>query len=256
MPILTFTKYILQITWQPYTTQVLDALPGECRMGSEIWLARCPLICFDIVEWHYPDRVLRQFGGVQGVPGPTELRNELEKIHNKDRRGKAATNWRIEHYNYIAQWDNRENMIVNYQQSDGNDVVAANYAHWYRQITRRFVSSRKKYETNAYHPRVHRQQMMVTCLNILSYTSIVIFPYIRLTSHSFLFCRLNLCMLRTLTLTVLTWCAVYARLLCGRWEISTTRSNKVKVHHQTLHRTHLTPSTTHTKRTNGHNRRK
>jgi len=37
-------------------------LPPICLVGSVAWCAVVPLICFHVVEWHQPDRVLRQYG--------------------------------------------------------------------------------------------------------------------------------------------------------------------------------------------------
>ncbi|KAH1192871.1 Serine/threonine-protein phosphatase 7 long form [Glycine max] len=44
--------------WEPYTTTVMSALPPICLVGSVAWCAVVPLICFHVVEWHQPDRVL------------------------------------------------------------------------------------------------------------------------------------------------------------------------------------------------------
>ncbi|CAH9087355.1 unnamed protein product, partial [Cuscuta epithymum] len=58
----------LQITWMTYTTEMVEELPPAGREHYRIWRARVPLICFDIVELHLPDRVLRQFGYEQVIP--------------------------------------------------------------------------------------------------------------------------------------------------------------------------------------------
>ncbi|CAH9094915.1 unnamed protein product [Cuscuta epithymum] len=57
-----------QITWMPYTAEMFAEFPPAGREHSHIWQARVPLICFDIVELHLPDRVLRQFGFEQVIP--------------------------------------------------------------------------------------------------------------------------------------------------------------------------------------------
>ncbi|CAH9081634.1 unnamed protein product [Cuscuta europaea] len=51
-----------QITWMPYTDEILGLIPPVAREHTEIWRACVPLMCFDVVEHHFPDRVLRQFG--------------------------------------------------------------------------------------------------------------------------------------------------------------------------------------------------
>ena len=50
------------VLWQPYVGEVVDQLPDICLADQEIWRTMSPLICFDTVEWHRPERVLRQFG--------------------------------------------------------------------------------------------------------------------------------------------------------------------------------------------------
>jgi hypothetical protein len=44
-----------------------------CKRDMELWRAKVPLICYFVVEWHLPARVLRKFGksqqpDVQHVP--------------------------------------------------------------------------------------------------------------------------------------------------------------------------------------------
>ncbi|KAL7235321.1 hypothetical protein ACSBR1_018759 [Camellia fascicularis] len=55
-------------------------------------MARVPLICFDVVEWHLPDRVLRQFGRVQSVPNWCDTKWQL---HATDRRGRVGIDWSV-----------------------------------------------------------------------------------------------------------------------------------------------------------------
>ncbi|XP_020255116.1 serine/threonine-protein phosphatase 7 long form homolog [Asparagus officinalis] len=57
---------IFQMEWEPYTP-FLDHLPPICTEYPVIWRARVHLICFEIVEMHVPDRVLRQFDLAQHV---------------------------------------------------------------------------------------------------------------------------------------------------------------------------------------------
>ena len=59
-------------------------LPAISLVDQEIWRTMSPLICFDIVEWHRPERVLRQFGLQQGIPPSCSI--ELD-LHSMDRRG-------------------------------------------------------------------------------------------------------------------------------------------------------------------------
>ncbi|XP_071722709.1 serine/threonine-protein phosphatase 7 long form homolog [Rutidosis leptorrhynchoides] len=56
-----------QFLWTPYVEHMLG-LPDGCRQGEHIWMSRTYLHYFYIVEGHYPDRVMQQFGGLQPVP--------------------------------------------------------------------------------------------------------------------------------------------------------------------------------------------
>ncbi|KAL7174263.1 hypothetical protein ACSBR2_033507 [Camellia fascicularis] len=101
-------------------------------------MARVPLICFDIVEWHLPDRVLRQYGRVQSVPDrcDTEWR-----LHATDRRGRAGTDWSVHHMRYIQLWDARRDSIVQADWSDGVLPSPDPYMLWYRRHTHLLVGN-------------------------------------------------------------------------------------------------------------------
>ena len=63
-----------------------------------MWRSKVPFICFWLVEFHLPDRVLRQFGLKQEVPKDADIDRDLHKI---DARGKVEKNWRVEHELHI-----------------------------------------------------------------------------------------------------------------------------------------------------------
>ncbi|KAH1209352.1 Serine/threonine-protein phosphatase 7 long form [Glycine max] len=48
----------LEFLREPYPTTVMSMLPPICLVGSVAWCAVVPLICFHVVEWHQPNRVL------------------------------------------------------------------------------------------------------------------------------------------------------------------------------------------------------
>jgi hypothetical protein len=66
--ILTSVKN-LQVTFQPYETYAVHgmALTAICKCDQDLWMVVVPLICYYVVEWHLPIRVVRQFGGLQTV---------------------------------------------------------------------------------------------------------------------------------------------------------------------------------------------
>ena len=54
-----------------------------------MWRSKIPLICFWLVEFHLPDRVLRQFGLKQEQ---SEDVNTNRKLHKIDVKGKLEEN--------------------------------------------------------------------------------------------------------------------------------------------------------------------
>ena len=78
-------------------------------VDQEIWRTMSPLICFDIVEWHRPKRVLRQFGLQQGILPSCSIEQHL---HSVDRRGRHKYDWGAFHARYITLWGSREECIA------------------------------------------------------------------------------------------------------------------------------------------------
>uniref|UniRef100_A0A2N9FXJ1 Aminotransferase-like plant mobile domain-containing protein n=1 Tax=Fagus sylvatica TaxID=28930 RepID=A0A2N9FXJ1_FAGSY len=128
-----------QVIWEPYTDDVLSSLPEYCRIGQEVWRSVTPLICFQIVEWHLPNRALRQFGMQQDIPQPA---NTDVKLHDCDLRGKVHENWRQRWRHYISIWDHRREHVVTRDKMVGLMAYHDPYMDWYRRITRRFISRR------------------------------------------------------------------------------------------------------------------
>ncbi|XP_039828443.1 uncharacterized protein LOC120690004 isoform X3 [Panicum virgatum] len=126
-----------QITWDPYTPNLIAGLPATCTFGSAVWRSRTPLICFQIVEMHVPDRVLLQFGMVQHIP------DLVEAIERVTMQGKADQDWPTYHDKYIKQWQNRLFSVVEQQDTgNSNPTHARNcYLEWYWRITRRWIST-------------------------------------------------------------------------------------------------------------------
>ncbi|XP_020272096.1 serine/threonine-protein phosphatase 7 long form homolog [Asparagus officinalis] len=120
---------IFQFEWQPYTPH-LPRLPLICMEGHGIWRARVPLICFEIVEIHVPDRVFRQFGLAQHAP------QYVEKIERKATKGGHQIDWRRTHQSYIARWNDRHQLIVDPLYPPMEEV---DYIKWYWGITRRWI---------------------------------------------------------------------------------------------------------------------
>ena len=80
---------------------MLNSLLEYCRIGQEVWCLVTPLICFQIIEWHLPNRVLHQFGMQQEIPQPV---NTKVKLHDCNLRGKVHENLRYHWRDYITIW--------------------------------------------------------------------------------------------------------------------------------------------------------
>ncbi|CAN6309217.1 unnamed protein product [Urochloa humidicola] len=126
-----------EITWDPYTPNLIAELPAICTFGSTVWRSRTPLICFQIVEMHVPDRVLLQFGMVQHIP------DLVEAVERVTMQGKADQDWTTYHDKYIKQWQNRLFSVVEQQDTGNSDPILARncYLEWYWQITCRWIST-------------------------------------------------------------------------------------------------------------------
>ncbi|RVW94916.1 Serine/threonine-protein phosphatase 7 long form-like [Vitis vinifera] len=98
-------------TDQPYVDDMNVGLPDYCTVGKDIWCTILPLICFHIIEWHRPDRVLR---------------------HDVD--------WTTRHGDYIRRWSSRREHIARGEMTIGSLGYHDPYMVWYPSITIRFLT--------------------------------------------------------------------------------------------------------------------
>ncbi|KAG9440447.1 hypothetical protein H6P81_020612 [Aristolochia fimbriata] len=108
-----------QVKWQSYL-DFMQCLPAICIEGRRIWLSRIPLICFEIVELHVPDRVMLQFGLDQA-------------------RGESVVRGSRAHTPRHAPSD---------------------YMRWYLGVTRRFISPPPTELAMVYHPRGYTEEAL------------------------------------------------------------------------------------------------
>ncbi|KAI0507829.1 hypothetical protein KFK09_013957 [Dendrobium nobile] len=66
----------------------MGMMPAICYEANNLWMARVPLISWKRVEWHLPDRVMRQFGGIQ----PRRIEPMEREFRWVDGRGRAENN--------------------------------------------------------------------------------------------------------------------------------------------------------------------
>ncbi|XP_071718384.1 serine/threonine-protein phosphatase 7 long form homolog [Rutidosis leptorrhynchoides] len=75
-----------QFIWQPYDDELFARLPEQCTADRPLWSYRGPIIFWATIETHLPDRVCRQFGWDQPIPGveyllPTQTHHQLHKTN-------------------------------------------------------------------------------------------------------------------------------------------------------------------------------
>ena len=115
----------------------MDSLPYYCLSGQAIWTARCPLICVFVAEWHYPDRVTRQFGIRQTIP---EICNTDRRLYVIDLRGRQEEHWLLTLQPELALWATRMNYLIQGEFIGNGCDVDDHYITWYNRITRRFIT--------------------------------------------------------------------------------------------------------------------
>jgi len=112
-----------------------------------------------VVEWHRPDRVLRQFGLHQTIPAPCD--NE-KALHAIDKRGKSEYDWSARHSRHIGLWEARVSSVVSGEPEcspmDYNDP----YMEWYRRITRRIISPMNERRPGQFLPTGFAFQVLVS----------------------------------------------------------------------------------------------
>ena len=129
---------ISQFLWRPYIAdEIVECLPSDAFQNSHIWKANTALICFQIVEWHQPDRVLRQFGMQQAIPQPPM---NLDEVHRVDMRGNHAENWAERHANWIRFWKKRSRRVVQSPEIVYNNFSPSDeYIRWFYTHGRPFI---------------------------------------------------------------------------------------------------------------------
>ena len=118
-----------------------------------------PLICFEIVEWHRPERVLRQFGLPQEIPPSCSYEQQLHKV---DARGRHHRDWAMYHAIYIALWDTRVGRIITTPPMVGIMDFHDPYMQWYRRITQHFMTPPLHRDDMRFHTTADTTQVLVS----------------------------------------------------------------------------------------------
>lgn len=121
----------------PYTDDVLSSLPLYCTMGYNIWRAKVPLIFWHIIEFHVPDRVMRQFGMQQDIP--TDVDTDIGGLHQLRLAGYPGRDWNQFHSGWINYWNGRVQSVVSGKPMD--TLKASNeYLEWFHRHTIMYIT--------------------------------------------------------------------------------------------------------------------
>ncbi|KAH1222268.1 Serine/threonine-protein phosphatase 7 long form [Glycine max] len=117
-----------EFVWIPYTGHV------EMNLSQTRIIL---LICFQEVEWHQPDRVMRQFGMQQPIPGPVMQPNN---IHDLTLKGNEGKNWMRLMQPALNEWNSRyERRVEQTPPQTGTLSLNYEYMRWYRRKTKVYV---------------------------------------------------------------------------------------------------------------------
>ncbi|XP_071724706.1 serine/threonine-protein phosphatase 7 long form homolog [Rutidosis leptorrhynchoides] len=125
-----------EFLWTPYVEH-MHTLPDGCRHGEHIWRSRTYLHYYYIVEGHYPDRVMRQFGCRQVIPDDPLNETETQILH-RIKRSSHHRNWERDHAIYVQEWHSQANRVV-----EGTPIAYPEapppYRSWYHSKTVQFI---------------------------------------------------------------------------------------------------------------------
>lgn len=127
-----------QFVWLPYSEEVIQSLPPQYVEGSDIWRSSVPLICWGIIEYHLPARVMRQFGLEQCIP--PECNTDID-LHRTDQRGNDKKTWRSFYAHHVDAWGRRHECIVTGDVAANVQVPLSEYMDWYLKITRLLIGN-------------------------------------------------------------------------------------------------------------------
>ncbi|KAH1260735.1 Serine/threonine-protein phosphatase 7 long form [Glycine max] len=126
-----------EFVWVPYAGHVEMNLSQVCFFGFVLWTCIIPLICFQKVEWHQPDRVMRQFRMQQPIPRPVMQPNN---IHDLTLKGKEGKNWMRLMQRALNEWNSRyERRVEQTPPQTGTLSLNSEYMRWYRRKTKVYV---------------------------------------------------------------------------------------------------------------------
>ncbi|KAG6508462.1 hypothetical protein ZIOFF_033836 [Zingiber officinale] len=163
---------LLQFIWLPYEEHVLELLPSYCTRGRACWRSVTYLICWEIVEAHLPNRVLRQFGMHQPIPIPRLLDKHVA-LHKMTRSGRANTNWIETHQQYIDHWRDSLNHVENGELVNDPMHASVEYMSWYWQRTVIYITNpSQRFSSNGFQGDGETTEYLMDGMCRVFYTSL------------------------------------------------------------------------------------
>ncbi|CAI0428486.1 unnamed protein product, partial [Linum tenue] len=101
------------------------------------WCTRVPLICHHTVEWHLPDRCLRQFGQEQCIP--LEVPESQRAFHYRD-GWQGTHDWPNKLEEFIVIWENQQLQEIVTPTNVGRMGYHDPYMDRYQQTSVRYVT--------------------------------------------------------------------------------------------------------------------
>ncbi|XP_071724173.1 serine/threonine-protein phosphatase 7 long form homolog [Rutidosis leptorrhynchoides] len=132
LSIMTSSRFL----WTPYA-DLMYSLPDDCHQDEHIWMLRTYLYYYYIMDGHYPNRVMRQFGCLQVVPDAPLNENETNRLHRL-KRSSHVMNWQQVHNVYVHEWHTQAKRVVEGTPT-AHPEAQPPYRIWYSNKTVRFV---------------------------------------------------------------------------------------------------------------------
>ncbi|KAL9676713.1 hypothetical protein QQ045_004930 [Rhodiola kirilowii] len=105
------------VIWRSYDERLFPLLNPICLESRQSWRANVSLICFNVIEWHHPGRVMRQYGDHQIIPPP--MISCSNENHGKD----SESGLGCASLSYFQMWYHRFQNLVDGEASDCCDIA-------------------------------------------------------------------------------------------------------------------------------------
>lgn len=156
------------MVWRPYA-RFDDVVDWEMLQAQLAGNARVSLVCFDVVEWQHPERVVRQFGNLPVIPqAPVNM-----VLYRQPKEATfAGEDWLVRWFVEIGRWARFCSDLEGLVDCTTKIASQAEYMAWYSEITRLRVGKpepvpHSRYQTRELYDGVEGYRVMVAALDML-----------------------------------------------------------------------------------------